>query len=63
MELFKIYLNDSDFAFYLLQKIMEINPNLPPREYLEQIKNLGIIPNSSISEYDLHLKRELKRVL
>ena len=42
---------------------MEINPNLPPREYLEQIKNLGIIPNSSISEYDLHLKRELKRVL
>ena len=63
VELFKIYLNNPDFAFYLLQKIMEINPNLPPREYLEQIKNLGIIPNSSISEYDLHLKRELKRVL
>ena len=44
-----------------------IHPSVAVKEniktFKQQIKNLGIIPNSSISEYDLHLKRELKRIL
>ena len=60
--LFMIYLTDHDFAFYLLQKIIEIDLNLSPDAYLQEIIKLGIIPNEGLKEFDSHLKRELKRI-
>ena len=59
--LFMIYLDDQEFAFYLLQKLIEINLGLSKEEYLKEIINLGIIPNERIMDFDVHLKRELKK--
>ncbi len=60
--LFMIYLRDPDYAFYLLQKLIEIDLSLSPEQYLDEIFNLGIIPNEKLEEFDKHLKRELKRI-
>ena len=62
-ELYMVYLNDPDKAFYLLKRIMDINLNLPPQVYLSEINKLGINPNQNIDEYNMHLKRELKKIL
>ena len=60
--LFMIYLRDPDYAFYLLKKLIEIDLNLSPETYLQEIIKLGIIPNEVLEEFDRHLKRELKRL-
>ena len=31
--------------------------------YLSEINKLGINPNQNIDEYNMHLKRELKKIL
>ena len=62
-ELYMIYLNDPDKAFYLLKRIMDINLNLPPQVYLSEINKLGINPNQSIDAFNMHLKRELRKIL
>ena len=60
--LFMIYLRDPDYAFYLLKKLIEIDLNLSPETYLQEIIKLGIIPNEGLEEFDRHLNRELKRL-
>ena len=62
-ELYMIYLDDPEKAFYLIKKIIDIDLNLPPRVYLDEINRLGINPNQNIDEYNMHLKRELKKIL
>ena len=62
-ELYMIYLDDPEKAFYLLKRIMDINLNLLPQVYLSEINKLGINPNQNIDEYNMHLKRELRKIL
>ena len=62
IELFKTYQKDPDYAFYILEKIMEINTKLAPKEYLKALYDLGLRPNSSTTNYQKHLKRELTRL-
>lgn len=61
IELFWIYLTDPDFAFYLLYKIIDINPKLPQDEYYRQIQNLGINLNEHTKDYQEYLKRKLPK--
>lgn len=58
-ELFMIYLNDPDKAFYLLFKIMHIDWRLSPEDYYEEIIKLGILPNEHMNDYTDHIKRKL----
>ena len=62
-ELYMIYLDDPEKAFYLIKKIIDIDLNLPPQIYLSEINKLGINPNQNIDEYNMHLKRELRKIL
>ena len=60
IELYMIYLEDLDKAFYYLQKIIEIPLYLPPEEYYQRILNLGITPGKNLDKYRLHLTRKLE---
>lgn len=61
-QLFMIYLKDSDYAFYLLKRIMELNLNVSSEQYLDSLLELGLLPSSSVEDYDKHIKRELIRL-
>lgn len=60
IELLNIYHQDPEKAFYLIKKIISINPVLPAGEYFNQILNLGIILGQSTPIFEKNLKRELK---
>lgn len=62
IELFNIYLNDPDRAFYLLKKIMMIDLRKNLKDYYQEIVDLEIIPGSSTLGYNNYLKRELVRI-
>lgn len=62
IELFAIYQKDADYAFYILEKLISIDTNLPPEEYLKAINNLGLNPDTNTTNYENHLKRELTRL-
>ena len=62
IELFNIYLNDPDRAFYLLKKIMMIDLRKNLKDYYQEILDLGIIPGSSTLGYNNYLKKELVRI-
>lgn len=59
VELFIIYLNDKDKAFYLLKKLIEIPKFIPHEEYFNRILDLGIKPNNSLDKFENVLKRML----
>lgn len=59
IELYLIYKENPDYAFYLLKKIMAIDLRKDPESYFKEIKDLGINPTSSLDSFESHLKREL----
>lgn len=62
IELFNIYLNDPDKAFYLLKKIMMIDLRMNLKDYYQEIVNLGLVAGSSTLEYNDYLKKKLVRI-
>ena len=62
IELYLIYKENPDYAFYLLKKIMVIDLRKDSESYFKEILKLGIIPTSSLDSFKSHLKRELNRL-
>ena len=60
-ELLCIYYEDPDKTFYLVKRLMKIDPRLSPERFYEEILKLGITPNENIATLNNHLKRELTR--
>lgn len=60
--LFMIYLKDPEYAFYLLNKIINIDTNITKEEYFNKIKNLGLIIPDGMINYDEHIKRRIKKL-
>ena len=61
IELFLLYQQDHDYAFDILEKIMELDSS-DYFNYLEGMKKLGIEPAAHLKDFDAHLKRELTRL-
>lgn len=59
IELLKIYHEDPEKAFYLINQIINIDANVPPPIYFNKILSLGIRLNNSTNYFEQHLKREL----
>ena len=62
IELYLIYKENPDYAFYLLKKIMAIDLRKDAKSYFIEIRDLGINPTSSLDSFESHLKRELTRL-
>ena len=62
IELYLIYKENPDYAFYLLKKIMAIDLRKDAKSYFKEIIDLGINPTSSLDSFESHLKRELIRL-
>ena len=62
IELYLIYKENPDYAFYLLKKIMAIDLRKDSESYFKEIIDLGINPTSSLDSFESHLKRELTRL-
>ena len=61
IELFIIYLNDSDKSFYYLFKIMNISANISSKDYFNRLLTLGINPCENLYSFDNYLKRRLTK--
>ena len=60
--LFMIYINDPDKAFYLLYKLISINLKLDSNKYYEELNKLGICEIEGLHNYSAYIKRKLTRV-
>ena len=50
--LFMIYKNDPDYAFYLVYKIINLDLNLNKKEYFKQLQSLDITSIEKTKEYN-----------
>lgn len=57
VELFIVYKSDPDRAFYILNKLMNIDARLSGKEYYNKIQSFGIIPNENGDKYEDHIKK------
>lgn len=61
-ELFMIYLNDPDKAFYLLYKLIDLNLKMEPKQYFEEIHKLNLGYTKSMKDYNEYVKRKLTKI-
>lgn len=62
IELYKIFIEDKARAWFLIEKIIEINLNLEPQQYMMEIINLGIIPNQNSIFFDELISERIKNI-
>ena len=62
IELYKIFIEDKVRAWFLIEKIIEINLNLEPQQYMMEIINLGIIPNQNSIFFDELISERIKNI-
>lgn len=61
--LFMIYKNDPEYAFYLVNKIMNLDLCLSKEEYFKRLQDIGITDVNKTKEYhDLILTRYNKTI-
>ncbi len=60
--LFQIYLNDPEKAFYFLYKIINLDTNLSAKDYFQELTKLGLTTPEGLKTYDNYIKRKLTRL-
>lgn len=62
IELYKIFIEDKEKAWFLIEKIIKINLNLNPQQYMKEIIKLGIIPNQNSIFVDELISEKVKNI-
>lgn len=61
IELYNLYKEDKEKALYILKKIILLD-NKDEQQYYSNIKELGIIPNLGLHEYQTNLQNEAEQI-